>query len=72
MQAVRASTGQAVIVRCSEPLAQRLGMIRIAAPAAALLERHRLVLVVTASRPYPLLSRTYLWPWEGDPGPLEG
>jgi hypothetical protein len=61
MPAVRSSTGMPVTVRCSEELAQRLGLIplhKLAHPW----EPSRLVFWVMGSRPFPLFEKTFLWP----------
>src|SRR5215471_11683087 len=64
MPAVRDSTGLPLVVRCSEPLAERLGMVPALKARRGLWEAPGLVFWVRCVRPYPLFPASYWWPLE--------
>jgi|SRR5215472_1291289 len=71
MPAVRDSTGLPLVVRCSEPLAERLGMVSVLKAGQGAWEPSGSVFLVQCSRPYPLLAKSYWWPLQAGAYVLE-
>src|SRR5215831_3612131 len=72
MPAVRSSTGEPVILHCSEVIAQRLGAYPITGWGPGALDGPGLVFLTKCRRPYPLLNRSYWWPAVPGLGAEEG